>query len=369
MTRTWVVALVLASAVTGSLAFGQDEAMSVPTITASCSPGPQNCSGWQTTNGSLSWNVSVSVPPLTFLNCPSHPFEPDGIHTAKCVATDGGGTANSEQTLRIDKTAPTVTGAVPMTPPSATGWYTAPLEIVFAGTDATSGIPAQGCVRATYAGPDAQTVSVSGTCRDVAGNVSAPFTFTFKYDGTPPTLGPPRVEPGDGMVRLRWSARDAVSVEVTRSPGLSGAPLSAVFRGTASAFVDRRVRNLSAYQYQVTAVDRAGNVATRTVRASPARRLLAPRNGARLKSPPVARWSEISRATYYNVQLYRGDRKILSLWPRSAQLKLRRTWTFQGVRHRLAPGAYRLFVWPGFGSFAQQKYGRIVGKGRFVVTT
>ena len=169
------------------------------------------------------------------------------------------------------------------------------------------------------------------------------------------------------MVRLRWSARDAVSVEVTRSPGLSGAPVSAVFRGAASAFVDRRVRNQAAYEYRVTAVDRAGNVAAQTARASPGRRLLAPLNGARLKGPPVARWAEIPRATYYNVQLYRGNRKILSLWPRKPQLKLRGSWTFEGARYRLASGAYQLFVWPGFGSFAQQRFGRIVGKGRFVV--
>jgi hypothetical protein len=156
-------------------------------------------------------------------------------------------------------------------------------------------------------------------------------------------------------------------VEVTRSPGLSGAPVSAVFRGAASAFVDRRVRNQAAYEYRVTAIDRAGNVAAQTARASPGRRLLAPLNGARLKAPPVARWAEIPRATYYNVQLYRGNRKILSLWPRKPRLKLRGSWTFEGTRYRLAPGAYQLFVWPGFGSFAQQKFGRIVGKGRFVV--
>src|SRR5205085_7342392 len=32
------------------------------------------------------------------------------------------------------------------------------------------------------------TASVSGTCRDVAGNVSAPFSFALKYDATPPSV-------------------------------------------------------------------------------------------------------------------------------------------------------------------------------------
>jgi len=343
---------------------GTTTARAVPTVTATCTPGPSDCARWY--SGSVSLKFTVSADAMSTTGCDAALFTAEGSYERLCSAEDAMGMgAFRRVTIGVDRTAPVVTAAVPSRQPSADGWMNGPFDVQFTGNDATSGLAS--CA-ATYAGPDTSSGSLTRSCADRAGNVSVPFTFTFKYDGTPPTLGPPRVEPGDGMVRLRWSARDAVSVEVTRSPGLSGAPLSAVFRGTASAFVDRRVRNLAAYQYQVTAVDRAGNVATRTVRASPARRLLAPLNGARVKSPPVARWAEIPRATYYNVQLYRGDRKILSLWPRKAQLKLRRTWTFQGVRYRLAPGAYRLFVWPGFGSFAQQKYGRIVGKGRFVVT-
>ena len=289
----------------------------------------------------------------------------EGDYSRECIVSDGTSVRGLQLNIGVDRTAPLITGAVPSRPPNAAGWINGPFDLQFTGTDATSGFVA--CA-ASYAGPTTLSGSLTRTCTDQAGNVGAPFTFNFKYDATPPTLTALSTAPGDGLVRLNWRAPDAVSVEVTRSPGLSGAPLSAVFQGTASAFVDRRVRNLAAYRYQVNAVDRAGNVTTKTVAASPARRLLAPANGARLTRPPLARWALIPRATYYNVQLYRGDRKILSLWPKTAALKLRGTWMFQGVRYRLAPGVYRLFVWPGFGTFAQQRYGRIVGKGRFVVT-
>ena len=39
---------------------------------------------------------------------------------------------------------------------------------------------------------------MSGTCRDVAGNTSAPASYAFKYDATPPTVSPSVERPPDG---------------------------------------------------------------------------------------------------------------------------------------------------------------------------
>jgi hypothetical protein len=310
---------------------------------------------------------SVSSPlPFSSSGCDAVIFKDEGDYQRLCTAEDINGNGASKRiSIGVDLHPPVVTDAVPSRQPNADGWINGPFDVQFTGSDAVSGLSA---CWASYAGPQTATGSITRVCTDQAGNASAPYTFSFKYDATPPALSPLTIEPGDGMVRLRWSTRDAVEVEVTRSPGLSGAPVSAVFRGKATGFVDRRVRNLAAYQYQVTAIDRAGNIATQTTRTSPARRILTPLNNARLKAPPVARWAVIPNATYYNLQLYRGNRKILSAWPKTARLPLKRQWTFQGARYRLKPGVYQLFVWPGFGSFAEQRYGRIVGKSRFVIT-
>ena len=43
--------------------------------------------------------------------------------------------------------------------------------------------------------------------------------------------------------------------------------------------------------------------------------LLAPPNGAVLTAPPLLRWSKVRGADYYNVQLLRDGRKVLSAWP------------------------------------------------------
>jgi hypothetical protein len=79
-------------------------------------------------------------------------------------------------------------------------------------------------------------------------------------------------------------------------------------------------------------------------------------------------WTPAPSATYYNVQLYRGDpRKVLSLWPTLAGLQLKSTWRFAGRRYRLKPGRYRWYVWPGFGKRKAGRYGRMIGSGAFVI--
>jgi hypothetical protein len=44
-----------------------------------------------------------------------------------------------------------------------------------------------------------------------------------------------------------------------------------------------------------------------------------------------------------------------------------REWTFGGRKHRLEPGLYRWYVWPGFGDREKSKYGKSVGSSFFVI--
>jgi hypothetical protein len=78
-------------------------------------------------------------------------------------------------------------------------------------------------------------------------------------------------------------------------------------------------------------------------------------------------WTPIRGATYYNVQLYRGGGKVLSVWPAHADFQLRPTWRFDGRRYKLKPGRYRWYVWPGFGKRRADRYGRVIGAGTFVI--
>jgi hypothetical protein len=86
-----------------------------------------------------------------------------------------------------------------------------------------------------------------------------------------------------------------------------------------------------------------------------------------VRVPPLLRWTPVRGASYYNFQLYRGGKKILSVWPRKASLQLKSSWRFHGRRYRLSPGRYRWYVWPGFGPLAARRYGPAIGRHTLVI--
>ena len=266
-------------------------------------------------------------------------------------------------TIQRDATPPTVT-AVPVRAPDANGWYNSPLTVGFSGTDATSQIAS--CTQATYAGPDSPNTSVSGVCRDNAGNQTA-ASYALKYDATPPALGALSVKAGNRKAHLRWKAPDdASSVTLVRAPGLKGAAESVVFRGAASAkgYTDRGLRPGRDYVYRLTATDAAANVATKTLDFRGRGQLLYPAPGERVTKPPLLVWDAVRGASYYNVILVRG-RRVYSAWPVSARLQLPRSWTYHGRRYKLRRGTYKWFVWPGRGPLSAGRYGKLLGGSTF----
>ena len=276
---------------------------------------------------------------------------------------------HASYTLNYDATPPTMMEAMPSRPPDHNGWYNHPVSFAFSGTDSISGIAS--CSRPTYSGPDTASAVVTGNCTDRAGNV-ATLPISLSYDSTPPTLDA-SASPGDGIVNLNWNATESVapvtSVQIARSPRFNSATTSALHRGHSGSFRDTSVRNWVTYKYTIQAWDQAGNETIRTITVTPGPRLLGPANGARLTTPPTLRWTPIHSATYYNVQLFRGDGKVLSMWPAHAKLQLTRRWHFGGHLRRLKPGKYRWYVWPGYGRRSAARYGSMVGKGTFVVTS
>lgn len=290
---------------------------------------------------------------------------PGTTRTCSVTWADNSTTQTTTATIRIDQTPPVATVASPSRPPDAGGWFNHPVTIAWSGTDNLTAQPV--CATTTYGGPDNAAAALTGTCRDDAGNVSAPLAFGLSYDATPPTLAPPVGVAGHRTATLTWKASpDASAITVTRSPGVARAAKSVVYQGAGHRFVDRRLRDEVTYHYVVTATDAAGNAVQQAVAVTPGR-LTAPAPRARLTAPPLLGWVAVPGARYYNVQLFRGTRKVLSVWPTAHRLRLTRTWRFEGRRMRLAPGTYRWFVWPGYGRRAQQRYGRLLGHRTFTV--
>ena len=273
----------------------------------------------------------------------------------KCVVNNNGTIQGLTATIRIDRTPPTVTGITPSRPPDNDGWWNHPVSFTFNGTDATSGIA--GCDTVNYSGPDDGAAPVTGSCRDVAGN-SAQGSFPIKYDSTPPSVALGATSAGNGRTTLSWATSpDVVQTTVSRSPGASGAQASqVVYSGLDSSYTDNGLRNGTPYTYTVTAVDPAANAASAAVTLTP-------------KAPPPAlprlRWRRVKGADYYNVQLYRGGRKLLSAWPHGNHLQLKRNWTYRGHKHALKRGRYEWYVWPGYGPRSKHHYGHLIAHKKF----
>ena len=198
---------------------------------------------------------------------------------------------------------------------------------------------------------------------------------------TPQTAGPDVTPPGavrllaarvrPGAVVLTWalpSDADVDRVVLRRSAGAGASVV--LFTGRATRYEDRRVRGGVRYRYAVVAYDRADNASPPAAVTALARaaRLTAPPDGARVGAPPRLAWVRVASAAYYNVQLFRGTRKVLSAWPTTNSLRLRGSWTYAGRRQTLLPGLYRWYVWPGVGAKSASRYGTVLGSSTFVVT-
>jgi hypothetical protein len=303
-----------------------------------------------------------------------------GTASVSGSCTDGAGnTGSGSIQFPYDATAPTVEGKLDRGP-DANGWYNRAVTVSFLGTDPLAGIHV--CTApVVYKGPDTAKASLSGVCQDKASNTSQPKAVELSYDATPPLLKRVKAEISSRGIALKWIAsKDAQSFTIQRRPGLKKHKLSTVYSGKARSFLDGRLIEGVTYRYTVTAFDQAGNGAARGLRAKalqtvsrqskPSRTtsaLRAPAAGARLTSPPVLRWSAVPKASYYNVQLFRDGKKILTLWPTDSTLRVPSAWTFAGTAFRLTPGVYRWYVWPGFGPRSANRYGKLLGTRRFVV--
>jgi hypothetical protein len=278
-----------------------------------------------------------------------------------CRVQWGSAIVTKEVSIGIDRTPPQVTALEPARPPDHDGWFNHPVGLEFRGTDALSGI--ESCTRTTYSGPEGAGALVGGTCTDVAGNTGA-ASLPLNYDATPPATPQVEAVPGDRRVALNWSGSE--EAEITR---FHGGDALVIYRGGGGAHTDTGLANEERYRYVVTVIDQAGNRASSETSAVPtASALLTPSARARLSAPPLLTWRKVRRASYYNVQLLRGKRKILSRWPRTNELQLKRRWRFAGKSRRLVAGRYCWYVWPGFGPRAERNYGRLLGKRCFTIT-
>jgi hypothetical protein len=359
--RTWAVATVIAAV----FAFHTAAASGAGTVTASCTlPSllPVSCGSWHAASVTLRWSWNPGGE-LSTSGCQTQTFASDTPPpgpSVTCTVTWSDGFGGKTVTVLVDKTAPVVISATPARPPDHDGWYNHPVAFAFNGSDATSGIAS--CDTITFGGPGG---TLTGGCTDLAGNRGL-ASFPIQYDSTPPAPARVTEAPGNGSIHLRWVAPpDAARVRVIRMAGGKGNPKKTVYRGSGDAATDRRLKNGLRYRYSVTVFDQAGNATTTRVSSIPTSSPLRPLGGTVVSAPPRLTWRGVHGADYYNVQLFKGNRKILSAWPHGSHLQLRLAWKYRGKHRRLNPGLYRWYVWPGYGLRSAQRYGPRLGGSSF----
>ena len=242
------------------------------------------------------------------------------------------------------------------------------------------GAPFAPCVSPkTYTGLADGNHSFQVRATDAVGNTDGtPASYSWQVvTPVPPDTTPPgtvlglRRDVRYGHLTLAWTLptdSDFDHVEVLRSRSAKGAAGAVVYEGSAAVYTEKRFRNGTYYRYEIRTYDHSGNVSPGvTVVVPPSVLLRSPRDGATVRVPPLLRWAGVPHASYYNVQVYRGSQKVLSAWPETAKLKMRRSWVYQGHRFPFRKGVYRWWVWPAFGPRSKAAYGRLLGTGRFVV--
>jgi hypothetical protein len=327
---------------------------------------PPDSNGWYNHRLTVDWSGSDPVSGMS--SCSSYAYGgPDAaslLPSGVCTDKAGNTSAPAGFSFRFDATPPTAIAAAPARPPDHDGWYNHPLPVGWSGSDALSGVAS--CTSVDYSGP-AQAAALSGSCTDQAGNTSDPLAFNLDYDETPPVFASLRLAALDRTVALRWRVSGASHMRVSRSPGTGQASTSVIYDGAAAAFSDRKAENYVRYRYLVTAEDPAGNAITRAAFATPKPVLFAPRPGARVGSgsSPVFAWRPRPKTLYYNLQLWLEGRQVGTWWPSRARLALPSHWQFDRGTHRLGPGSYTWYVWPGRGARRLGRYGPLLGKSTF----
>jgi hypothetical protein len=298
----------------------------------------------------------------------------DGTHAFTVAATDAAGnTGQDSYTWTIETKAPTA--AVSSGPPalsnnrSATIAFSADEPSSFqCQLDGGSFLPCSSPASYHGLGDGAHTFAVRAT--DAVGNSSTSSSYGWTIDATAPetTLGSrPRSGTTTVSATFTFSANEAVRFECK----LDATAFASCVSPRSYAGLRR-----SAHSFEVRAIDAAGNadatpavhrwtIAAAPRRAKAASALLAPRPGARVTSPPLLLWRRVPRASFYNVQLYRGRVKVLSAWPTRPRLQLRARWTYRGRQRKLSAGTYRWYVWP---ASSANRYGRLLGQSTFRVS-
>ena len=310
------------------------------------------------------------------------PF-PFGTTTVTCIATDGSGNVSAPDEFDVLVQAgdlppkPAIESSVPPITNQTSVEFTfsadpdSTLDCRLEGPGQSGGFePCESSTEQSYSNLTDGNYLFTLRVTSSIGNVNE-RNRAWRVDTAPPVpVGAFRTRSGDGRVKLSWTkpvdlGYDHVLIRRKRVGGPSWKKIG--IRRDVSSMVDWDAQNDVLYTYSIRSVDRAKNASAVSTARGRASKILKPQYGALLRAPVAIEWAGVRKASYFNMQVWRQGRKILSIWPLRSQFRLGSSWTYNGRRYFLTSGLYRVYVWPGYGPKLNASYGPLLGWTAFSV--
>ena len=298
---------------------------------------------------------------------------PDGVFTAVAELTNAAGTTGSSgaAVVVIDNLAPSFTAVPSDTLLEQTAVAGERFSYEALAADELDASPAVACSPASGAVFPHGTTAVRCTATDWGGHSVASGFDVRVVNSVPPAPVHRFVARGrNGLVKLAWQKPtdwDARRVVVSRARRGTTQWRVVLRTQRVTAFTDSRVANGREYRYRALSYDLVGNVSAPALSDARPSRFMSPVWRAQLTRPPRLEWSSVRGADYYNVQVWRGPTEVLSRWPRRPSHRMVASWGFGGRLQTLEPGTYFAYAWPGYGSKARARYGKLIGWTKFIV--
>ena len=229
-----------------------------PTVSGTATSSP-NANGWYKGDVSVHWTANDATSGVDQSTLPGDTTltgEGSDLTAGPVDVKDVAGNTGSASLphLKIDRTAPVITGA-PTTAPNTEGWYRGDVSVKWTCSDAGSGFATDACPANSPVSGEGKDLSATASVSDLADNAAVGTVSGINIDATAPST--------DISAPSAWTNTDA-TVSFAATDNLSGVAAThyivnggAEQTGTTATFIDEGVYNLD-----VWSVDKAGNVET-----------------------------------------------------------------------------------------------------------
>jgi hypothetical protein len=228
-----------------------------PTVTPTVAPLP-NAAGWNTGDVTVHFDATddfSGVDQGTVTKDQRVTTETAGQVVTGTAADKAGNVGTGTVTVKLDKTAPTITGA-PTTAPNAAGWYKGAVTIHFTCGDTLSDIAS--CPDDVTLTNNGASQAVTRTALDKAGNGASATVSGINIDATAPSVT---------ITGMTNGATYTLGAVPTPSCSASDA-LSGLVGTCTGTLTGGKANGVGQYTYTATATDKAGNTTTTTVKYS-----------------------------------------------------------------------------------------------------